>query len=141
MTFPVANPQIDYTPAAGHPAALTYTVDDSVDPADGVFAGQLVGMLPSGGVAPTAGAPAGTNNYVGVAAHPAGPGQPLTVLCGAGVQHESETTAAVAAGAFVTSAADGAIAAGTAANGIGVAVRGGNSTATPPTLCRWQAGR
>jgi hypothetical protein len=141
MGFPVPNPQIDYTPAAGHPAALTYYVDDSVDPVDGVFAGQLVGMLPTGGVAPTAGAPAAANNYVGVAAHPAGAGQPLTVLCGAGVQHETETTAAIPAGTFVTSAAGGAIVGGTAANGIGVAVVGGDSTATPPTLCRWQAGR
>lgn len=61
----------------------------------------------------------------GVAGHDAATGAPVTVIGGAGVVHETQSTAAaVAAGALIQSAAAGAVTGGAAAGSeIGVALR------------------
>lgn len=117
----------DYTPVYGRAKAMTLTAGATIT------GGQLVGISAADTVTPSAvnGAP------VGVAAHDAASGAPVTVLMGAGVVHE--TTAAVAfpaAGVAVYAGATGGVTP-TAGTGpiVGYAIR----TALITALVRWKS--
>jgi hypothetical protein len=108
----------DYAPVNGADLGdtLTYTAGAAIT------GGQLLYFTAADTVTPTAGA---TLNIAGIAGHDAASGAPVTVHCGAGVIHETQTTAsAVAPGALIQSAAGGLITGGAAAGSeIGVAIR------------------
>lgn len=117
----------DYTPAGGSPAALTFTAGAAIS------GGQLVALSVADTVVPAAAA-AGD---IGVAGSDAVAGERLTVLCGAGVLHETPSAAAIPVGTQVGPGAGGLLAAGT----LGLAVRASDPAATPPVPCRWLAYR
>jgi len=89
-------------------------------------------------VAPAA---AGSNKYLGVAAHDAASGARVTVLTGVGMVHETTAQGAVAAGdLLMTGTVAGTVAtigAGTFDQVIGVALTGAADTA----LVKWKATR
>ena len=116
----------NYAPAAGSPAALSYLAGATIT------GGQLVEITGPGTVtpaAPTAGA------YAGVAAHNADPGDAVTVLCGAGVWHDSVASAILIPGIAVVPGAGGTVTQGVITNQIGVTVTG----AAAGDVCRWLA--
>jgi hypothetical protein len=125
----------NYTPAGGHPAALTFTAGAEI--LDGqlvmIEAGENNRVIPCG-----AGA---ASPYAGVAGQHAAALGEVTVLTGSGVIHESVAAAAIPAGNFILPAANGAVAGGgTSSNALGVCVRGSVADATQPsgfTPCRW----
>jgi hypothetical protein len=128
----------DYTPAAGHPAALTF-------PAGAPIAGgQLLMVNAAGEAVPTT--VAGAAEYIGVAGGdgtllvPGALGGDVTVLCGSGVIHETPSVAPIAAMSPVSAGAAGGIV-GTANATIGVCVRASDPAADPPVPCRWLAFR
>lgn len=108
----------DYAPVNGgdQAEALTWTAGAAVT------GGQVLVFSAADTVIPAAGA---ALNIAGVAGHDAASGSPVTVHCGAGLVHETQTTAAaVAAGALIQSAAAGLVTGGAAAGSeIGVAIR------------------
>jgi uncharacterized protein DUF2190 len=118
---------MDYTPAGGHPAALSFTASAAIT------AGQLVMLTGADAVGPANAAGA---TYIGVAGADAAVGEGVTVLCGSGVLHETTAPAAIAAGVPVGTAANGALAAPGGAN-VGMSVR----AAAAGQACRWLAYR
>jgi Uncharacterized conserved protein (DUF2190) len=117
----------DYAPVYGRPKTMTFTAGANIT------GGQLVVISAADTVSPAAanGAP------IGVAAHDATTGLPVTVMMGSGVVHE--TTAAVAfpaAGVPVYAGATGGVTP-TAGTGpiIGTAIR----TALLGAIVRWKA--
>ncbi len=106
----------DYTHLLGKPVRATYTAGAAIT------GGQALIFTGVDTVAPSS---AASSLFAGIAGHDAASGAPVTVIMGAGVIHETQTTAvAVAAGALIASAAAGAIAGGAAAGSeLGVAIR------------------
>jgi Uncharacterized conserved protein (DUF2190) len=106
----------DYAPVYGRPQSVTYTASGAVK------GGQVLFIVAMDTVSETAGK---TGAIAGVAGHDAASGAKVTVLGGAGVVHETRTTAAgVAAGDLLDSAAGGCVVAGASAGSeIGVALR------------------
>jgi Uncharacterized conserved protein (DUF2190) len=130
----------DYTVAQGSPAALTFGVASG----NTVRAGRVV-ILTGPMTCQESGGPSAA--YLGVAGHAAAlPAVPVpvaddkvTVLCGAGVIHETLSQAAIAAGASVTAGTQGRVATGAAGpNTIGVAL---TATTGADQLVRWLANR
>jgi predicted RecA/RadA family phage recombinase len=122
---------MDYTPAGGHPAALSFTA------AVAISGGQLVALTGPDEVSP--GTVATAAAYVGVAGSDAAVGERVTILCGSGVIHETaKTAAAIAPGAEVTPGAGGVVLAG-AAPAVGMAIR--DAAAGVANQVRWLAYR
>jgi hypothetical protein len=134
----------DYTPAAGHPASLSFTAAAAPVGPTGlvVTSGQLLMVDANGHVLP---ATAAASQYVGVAGNDAFPGGQVTVLTGAGVIHETAVSGAdIAAAAFVNIGGSGqVVTAAAGANNVGVCVRGGSAgdpvgpPIVAPVACRW----
>jgi hypothetical protein len=109
----------DYAPVSGADVAGVITCTAGAP----ITGGQLLAYTGTPDtVSPTAGA---TQAFAGVAGHDAATGAPVTVHVGAGLVHETQTTAAaVAVGALIASAAAGAMTGGAAAGSeLGVAIR------------------
>lgn len=123
----------DYAPVNGADlgSALTYTAGAPIT------GGQVLVFSAADTVIPAAGA---SQAFAGVAGHDAATGAPVTVHAGAGVFHETQTTAAaVAAGALIQAAAAGAVTGGaTAGQEIGTAVR---AVSAAGGVLRWKTTR
>lgn len=123
----------DYAPVSGGDLAetLTYTAGAAIQ------GGQVLVFSAADTVIPAAGA---SMAFAGVAGHDAASGAPVTVFAGAGIIHETQTTAAaVAAGALIQSQAGGLITGAAVAGAeLGTAVRavGGSGG-----LLRWKTAR
>ena len=108
----------DYAPVNGadHGDTATWLAGAAI------IGGQVLVFSAADTVIPAAGA---SSAFAGIAGHDAASGSPVTVFTGAGVLHETQTTAsAVTVGALIQSAAGGLIASGAAAGSeLGVAVR------------------
>jgi hypothetical protein len=120
----------DYAPVYGRAKAMTFTAGATIT------GGQLVYVSAADTVSPAALAnPA----PIGVAAHDAASGAPVTVLMGAGVVHETATSVAFpTAGVAVYAGAAGAVTP-TAGSGpiVGYAIR--VASGTPPQILRWKS--
>lgn len=123
----------DYAPVNGADTAETVTWLAGA----AITGGQVLVFSAADTVIPAGGASAA---FAGVAAHDAASGAPVTVITGAGVIHETQTTAAaVAAGALLQSQAAGLIAGGAAAGAeIGTAIR---AVSAAGGLLRWKTTR
>ena len=123
----------DYAPVNGGDMAeaLTYTAGAAIT------GGQVLVYSAADTVIPAAGA---SGAFAGVAGHDAASGSPVTVIAGAGIIHETQTTAsAVTVGALIQSAAGGLIASGAAAGSeIGTAVR---AVSAAGGVLRWKTTR
>lgn len=108
----------DYAPVNGadHGDTATWLAGAAIT------GGQVLVFSAADTVIPAAGA---SLAFAGIAGHDAASGALVTVFTGAGVLHETQTTAAaVTAGALLASAAGGLVVAGAAAGAeIGTAVR------------------
>jgi hypothetical protein len=129
----------DYTVAAGNPSALSF----AALPGQTVRAGRVVVLAGPMQCQESNGTSA---FYLGVAgkagatpaAAPIGIPNGVTVLCGAGVIHETPCQAAVAAGAQLVPGTQGRVNAGGPANAIGIAL---TATTGADQLVRWLANR
>jgi hypothetical protein len=130
----------DYTVAAGNPSALSF----AVLPGQAVRAGRVVELA---GPMQVRESQAAGPFYVGVAgkagatpaAAPFGIPNGVTVLCGAGVIHETPCSAAVTVGQYIVAATGGQVAGSAApANSIGLAL---TATTAAGQLVRWIAFR
>jgi Uncharacterized conserved protein (DUF2190) len=123
----------DYAPVYGADMGEAVTLTAGA----AITGGQALVYTDVDTVQPSSGA---SQAFAGIAGHDAASGAPVTVHMGAGVVHETQTTAvAVAAGALIAAAAGGLIAGGaTAGAELGVAVRavGGSGG-----LLRWKTTR
>ena len=117
----------DYAPVYGRPKTMTFTAGASIT------GGQAVVVSAADTVSP-----AGVNGApIGVAAHDAASGSPVTVMMGSGVVHETNAAVAFpAAGVAVYAGAGGGVTP-TAGTGpvIGYAIR----TALISTNVRWRS--
>jgi hypothetical protein len=122
----------DYTPVFKPGTTVTLTTSAAVT------GGQV---LMNSGVNTVAPAAAATIKYVGVAAHDAGSGKPVTVHAGVGTIHETVAQGAVTAGellkAGTVAGSVATLGAGTFDQFIGVAV----TTAADGAVCRWKSVR
>jgi hypothetical protein len=118
----------DYAPSFGRPQGMTFTAGAAI------AGGQLVYISAADTVSP---ATVANPNAIGVAAHDAASGAPVTVLMGAGIVHETITAVSFpAAGVAVYAGATGYVTP-TAGTGpiIGYAIR----TAVAPAPLRWKS--
>lgn len=123
----------DYAPVNGadHGDTMTFTAGAQIT------GGQVLVFSAADTVIPAAGA---SLAFAGIAGHDAASGALVTVHTGAGVLHETQTTAAaVAVGALLQSQAGGLIAGGAAAGAeIGTAVR---AVSAAGGVLRWKTTR
>lgn len=121
----------DYTPVYGRPKAMTFTAGAAITGAQCLKLSAADTVQPADLNAPA---------YIGIAAHDAASGAPVTVFMGAGLVHETPAAAITAAGALVYAGSATAGELGAANSGfnvpIGVAVR---ATTTTHGVLRWKS--
>src|SRR4249919_4199546 len=103
----------DYTPVYGKPQAMTMTAGATIT------GGQVLKLSAADTVQP---ADANAPTYVGVAAHDAASGAPVTVLAGSGVVHETLCAGTISQGTLVFAGSATAGELGVANSGYNVAI-------------------